>query len=60
LDEWAVNESTTEDLVRKIHTLLRIGLGIQEPEKLTDDQLAMRWGELKWASKAGFLPFEMD
>ncbi|MGQ0737664.1 MAG: hypothetical protein ACT4OJ_01265 [Bacteroidota bacterium] len=60
MGEWPVNESNTEDLVRKINTLLRVHMRINNPDTLSDDEWAMRWQELKWASKAGFLPFEIN
>jgi hypothetical protein len=39
---------------------MRIVLHIAEPEKLDDDTWARRWNELLWASKNGFLSFELD
>jgi len=59
LDEWPVNESSTEDLVRKVNTLLRVVFHIPNPNALSDDEWARLWQDLLWASKAGFLPFEI-
>ncbi|NNV54527.1 hypothetical protein [Limnovirga soli] len=60
MDEWGVNELSTEDLIRKRNTLMRIALHISNPEELDDDTWAQRWTELVWASRAGFLPFKLD
>lgn len=50
LTKWKVSELDTEDELRKRNALLRYHFHLN-PDLLSDDEWAQRWGELEWVLK---------